>query len=194
MPSTGTSPEIKYTSAAAQNLFRVSISEPSRPQSTYHTTAPAPAEPRRNSAGEVLPEICLKWGQKTHRWLARNQIVRTRLHRRAGRAYAVPGHQSCSPLANGASEERGAEDQGRILRPDRGDDFEFKGWFYQIDRARIKIGRKWIDLGVLDEGFVRVMVREIRRPSTAAQDEGVVLICRLLVLLSFLPAVEHFQF
>jgi hypothetical protein len=53
-----TSPEIKYTSSPAQKLFRVSISEPTpRHDSSTHTTQDPHAEPRRNSTGNVVPEI-----------------------------------------------------------------------------------------------------------------------------------------
>lgn len=80
MPST--SPEIKYTASPAQKLFRVSISEPT-PHHDSHThthtytythphTHPHPhththpmqhqhAQPRRNSAGDAVPEISQNW-------------------------------------------------------------------------------------------------------------------------------------
>jgi hypothetical protein len=60
MPST--SPEIKYTSSPAQKLFRVSISEPTpRHDSSTQTTQHQHAEPRRNSAGNVVPEVAQNW-------------------------------------------------------------------------------------------------------------------------------------
>jgi hypothetical protein len=60
MPST--SPEITYTSSAAQKLFRVSVSEPTHRHDTTYVQHQHP-EPRRNSAGDVLPEVSLKWGR-----------------------------------------------------------------------------------------------------------------------------------
>jgi hypothetical protein len=60
MPST--SPEIKYTSSPAQKLFRVSISEPTPRHDLHeHTTQYQHAQPRRNSAGDVVPEIAQNW-------------------------------------------------------------------------------------------------------------------------------------
>jgi hypothetical protein len=66
MPSTF--PEIKYTASPAQKLFRVSISEPTphHGSHTYTYTYPHPtqhqhAQPRRNSAGDAVPEISQNW-------------------------------------------------------------------------------------------------------------------------------------
>jgi hypothetical protein len=58
-----TSPEIKYSNPTAQRILRLSVSEPKQPQHTsYHTP-----EPRRNSEGQALPEIGLKWGKAAKR-------------------------------------------------------------------------------------------------------------------------------